>query len=68
MLKILPTLRSTKLFLKDFDAYGKVAIKTIDEVGDPRLLESLGGGDKGDANPLATDLLPGDKIFVCYLC
>ena len=54
-----------EIVLKGIDAYGKVAIKTIDEVGEPRLLESLGGGDKGDANPLATDLLPGDKIFVC---
>ena len=41
-----------------------VASKAAESVADPKVLSSLGGGDNGDAEVKATDVLPGDKILV----
>ena len=35
-----------------------------EKVADTKVLSSLGGGDSGDAEVKATDVLPGDKILV----
>ena len=41
-----------------------VASKAAESVADPKVLSSLGGGNNGDAQVSATDVLPGDKVLV----
>jgi hypothetical protein len=41
-----------------------VVSKAAESVTDPKVLSSLGGGDNGDAQVSATDVLPGDKVLV----
>ena len=53
-------------FLTDMFAsnLGRVAKSAANNVADPKVLASLGGGDNGDANVVATETLPGDKVLV----
>ena len=41
-----------------------VVSKAAESVADPKVLSSLGGGNNGDAQVSATDVLPGDKVLV----
>ena len=51
----------TGMFASNLD---RVANKAGQEVADPKVLSSLGGGDNGDADVKATTTLPGDKVLV----
>ena len=53
-------------FLTDMFAsnLGRVAKSAASNVADPKVLASLGGGDNGDADVVATETLPGDKVLV----
>ena len=42
----------------------RVATQAAANVADPKVLSSLGGGDNGDAEVKATEVLPGDKVLV----
>ena len=46
------------------DKFLNVVAKAAESVADPKVLSSLGGGDNGDAQVSATDVLPGDKVLV----
>ena len=59
------TVKINEVVLMGIEAYSKVADKAASEIVETKLLQSLGGGDTGDADPVATDILPGDKVFVC---
>lgn len=48
-------------------AFGSIAVQAASAIADPKVLSSLGGGDNGDAEPKATDVLPGDKVFVAII-
>ena len=53
-------------FLTDMFASNlrRVAKSAASNVADPKVLASLGGGDNGDADVVATETLPGDKVLV----
>lgn len=49
------------------DGFDKVTPNTAQQIVDPKVLSSLGGGENGDADPRSTEVLPGDKVCVVIL-
>lgn len=45
-------------------AFDRIAVKSAEQIADPKVLSSLGGGEDGDADPKSTETLPGDKVLV----